>query len=73
MTNEHSLLASIRAAIEAAGTHSYRWGALRREVFPGIDSWLGLKAWCAENSYECELAYSQSSKNAEVQFRKRRG
>jgi hypothetical protein len=73
MTTEHSLLASIRAAIGATGTCSQHWGVLRREVFPGEGSWLGLKAWCAENAMECDLAYTQSSKSAEVQFRKRRG
>lgn len=72
MTTEHSLLASIRAAIGTSGTHTQHWGALRREVFPGESSWAGLKAWCAENDIECDLAFTQSSKAAEVQFRRAR-
>lgn len=73
MEGEHSLLAGIRAGVGAAGTHIEHWGALRREVFPGTESWPGLKAWCAENALECELTFGQSSKTAQVQFRKRRG
>jgi hypothetical protein len=72
MTTEHSLLSGIRDAIAATGWHSHGWGELRREVFPGPESWPGLKAWCAENAIECQLAYSQSSKGTEVQFRRRR-
>jgi hypothetical protein len=72
MTTEHSLLASIRAAMGTAATHTHHWGSLRREVFPGETSWQGLKAWCAENGFECELAFAQSSRTAEVQFRKSR-
>lgn len=72
MTHEHALLAAIRAGVEATGWHLQRWGELRREVFPGETSWLGLKAWCAANEMECELAFSQSSKAAEVQFRRQR-
>jgi hypothetical protein len=72
MTSEHSLLASIRAGIAATGWHSQGWGELRREVFPGPASWPGLKAWCADNAIECELGYSQSSKGAQVQFRRQR-
>lgn len=70
MSQDHPLLAGIRAAIDATGTHTHHWGQLRREVFPGLSSWLGLKAWCAQNAYECELAFSQSSKSAQVQFRR---
>jgi hypothetical protein len=70
MTTEHSVLASIRAAIGASGTHSQHWGALRREVFAGEASWAGLKAWCAENGFECDLAFTQASKSAEVIFRR---
>lgn len=72
MTEEHSLLAAIRAGVEATGWHLQRWGELRREVFPGATSWRGLKAWCAANEMECELAFGQSSKSAEVQFRRQR-
>lgn len=72
MTNEHPVLVDIRAAIDATGTHSHHWGELRREVFPGVASWLSLKRWCAENAFECELGYSQSSKGAQVQFRRLR-
>jgi hypothetical protein len=71
MAEEHSLLVAIRAGVEATGWHLQRWGQLRREVFPGT-SWTGLKAWCAANAMECELAFSQSSKSAEVQFRRQR-
>ena len=70
MTNDHPLLATIRAGIDAAGTHSHHWGELRREVFPGETSWEMLRAWCATNSFECDLAFSQSSKGTQVQFRK---
>lgn len=73
MTTEHPLLATIRTAILGSGTHLEHWGSLRREVFSGETAWAGLKAWCAENAIDCELAFSQSSKAAQVQFRKRRG
>lgn len=66
---EHPLLAAIRAGIAATRTHSAHWGNLRREAFPGPTAWRGLKAWCAENAFECELAFGQSSRDASVQFR----
>jgi hypothetical protein len=72
MTNDHPLLNTIREGISTTGSYSHHWGQLRREVFPGLDSWLGLKAWCAANALECAMAYSQSSKGAHVQFSKLR-
>jgi hypothetical protein len=72
MTNDHQILIDIRAGIDTRGSHSHHWGEIRREVFPCLDSWLGLKAWCATNAIECELAYSQSSRGTEVQFRRQR-
>lgn len=72
MNTDHPLLAGIRAGIDTHGAHSHHWGELRREVFPGVDSWLGLKAWCAENALECELTFSERSKAAQVQFRRAR-
>jgi hypothetical protein len=69
-TNDHPLLADIRAAVTEKGTHCFHWGQLRRDVFPGESSWLGLKAWCADNAFACELTIAHSSRNAEVQFRK---
>lgn len=66
------MLTNIRTALEAGGTHSQHWGELRREVFSGEESWANLKAWCEDNAYECELAFSQSSKAAHVQFRRKR-
>jgi hypothetical protein len=72
MNIDHPLLNGIRTNIDTTGSYSHHWGELRREVFPGVDSWLGLKAWCAENALECELAYSQSSKGTHVQFRRLR-
>lgn len=72
MNIDHPLLSDIRARVETDGAYAHHWGELRREVFPGIDSWLGLKAWCAENGLDCELAYTQASKSAQVQFRKLR-
>lgn len=70
MTTEHPLLARIREDVLAGGAHSYLWGELRREVFPGEAAWMKLRAWCAQNAFECELAFGQSSRNAEVQVRK---
>jgi hypothetical protein len=72
MTTEHALLAGIRTAIAATGWHSHGWGELKREAFPGPEAWLGLKAWCAENAIECEMGFGQSSKAAQVQFRRQR-
>lgn len=72
MTQDHELLAQIRAGIQATGTHRHHWGELRREVFPGQVAWLSLKAWCADNQLECELVFGQSSKAAEVQFSRQR-
>lgn len=72
MNIEHPLLSDIRAGVATHGSHSHHWGELRREVFPGIDAWQGLKHWCAENGFECDLSYTQSSKSAQVQFRKAR-
>ena len=73
MTTEtvHPLLTGIHEAVTATGSHSLHWGQLRREAFPGVEeSWVGLKAWCAANAIDCELAYSHSSKGTQVQFRK---
>jgi hypothetical protein len=72
MTTDHPILALIRAGIDANGAHSHHWGELRREVFPGLAAWGDLRAWCAANGYECDLAFSQSSRDTEVQFRKAR-
>ena len=69
MTDEHPLLAAIRAAVSDNGAHSHHWGELRREVFADT-SWMGLKTWCANNTIACELAYSESSRSAHVQFRR---
>lgn len=71
MTNDHPLLTGIRAALATSGVHSQHWGDLRRGAFPET-SWDGLKAWCAEHTIECELSFSQSSKDAQVQFRRMR-
>jgi hypothetical protein len=70
MATEHQLLAIIRGHMKQNGSHRQHWGELRREVFPGQMAWLSLKAWCAENGFECELVFGQSSKAAEVQFYK---
>ena len=70
MTEDHPLLATIRAGIDSTGTHSHHWGELRRTVFAGETSWVDLKAWCARNAFECDIAYSQSSKGTQVQFRR---
>jgi hypothetical protein len=70
MTNDHPLLTAIREALQVTGTHLHHWGELRREVFPGETAWTALKAWCADNQFACDLAYSQSSKGTQVQFRK---
>ena len=72
MNIDHPLLNGIRTNMDTRGSYSHHWGELRREVFPGVDSWLGLKAWCSENELECELTYSQSSKGTHVQFRRLR-
>jgi hypothetical protein len=72
MKTDHPILAVIRAGIDANGAHSHHWGELRREVFPGLAAWGDLKAWCLANGYECDLAFSQSSRDTEVQFRKAR-
>ena len=72
MNNDHPLLIGIRDGVATSGTESHHWGELRRAVFQGLDAWVGLKAWCAANSLECELAYSQSSKGTQVQFRRRK-
>ena len=72
MTNDHPLLAGIRAGINETGAHSHHWGELRREVFPGETSWISLKAWCAENAFECDMTFNQASKGSHVQFRKLR-
>lgn len=69
MNDEHPLLGAIRAAVGETGVHLQHWGQLRREAFPAT-SWTGLQAWCAQNTIACELAFSQSSKKAEVQFRR---
>lgn len=67
MTHEHPLLAEIRHAVAATGAHRHHWGELRRAAFP-VTSWEGLEAWCAENQIACEIAFSQASMTAEVQF-----
>lgn len=71
MTEEHPLLAAIRNAVAASGVHSQHWGELRRTVFPDT-SWAGLKAWCTDNTFVCELALNQSSRDAQVQFRRQK-
>ena len=70
MRTEHTLLSAIRAGVDTSGRHTHHWGELRRQVFGGTESWVALKAWCASNAFECELTFSQSSKVAEVQFRR---
>lgn len=72
MNLDHPLLTDIRQGITATGSHTHHWGELRREVFPGVASWVALKAWCAENAIECELSYGQSSRASQVQFRRQR-
>ena len=69
-TPDHPLLAKILASVSPTNAFNCHWGQLRREVFPGEDSWTRLKAWAAAHNLECELAFSQSSKGAEVQFRR---
>lgn len=69
-THDHPLLANILASVSSTGSHNQHWGQLRREVFPGEDSWARLKAWAAGHNLDCALAFSQSSKGAEVQFLK---
>jgi hypothetical protein len=67
-TTEHPLLAKVLASLSSSPTCNHHWGQLRREVFPGEDSWARLRAWAAGHKLECALTYSQSSKGAEVQF-----
>ena len=67
-TNDHPLLAKILASLSSSHTCTHHWGQLRREVFPGEDSWARLRAWAAGHKLECTLTYSQSSKGTEVQF-----
>lgn len=62
-------LAEILRVVPASGSYALRWAWLRRTNFPGPDSWSALKAWCARNDMSCEIGFSQSSKDAEVQFR----
>jgi hypothetical protein len=69
-THDHPLLAKILAGVSSTGSHNHHWGQLRREVFPGEDSWAQLKAWAAGHKLDCALAFSQSSKGTEVQFLK---
>ncbi len=69
MNHEHVLLSGIRDAVAASGNHTAHWGDLRRAAFP-TSSWDGLKAWCAENALVCDLSYTQSSRSAQVQFRR---
>jgi hypothetical protein len=69
-TNEHPLLAKILASVSSTNTYNHHWGQLRREVFPGEDSWARLQAWAAEHNLECQLTFTQSSKGAELQFRR---
>lgn len=67
-TKDQPLLAKILASLSSSHTCTHHWGQLRREVFPGEDSWARLRAWAAEHKLECSLTYSQSSKGTEVQF-----
>ena len=39
-------------------------------MFPAQPAWINLRAWCADNDLVCELIVGESSKEAEVQFRK---
>lgn len=68
-TQDHPLLVKILAGV-SSGPYNHHWGQLRREVFPGPDSWARLKAWAAGHNLDCALTFSQSSKGAEVQFLK---
>lgn len=68
-TQDHPLLAKILAGV-STGPYNHHWGQLRREVFPGEDSWARLRAWAAGHNLDCALTFSQSSKGAEVQFLK---
>jgi hypothetical protein len=67
-TTEHPVLAKILASLSSSHTCNHHWGQLRREAFPGEDSWARLRAWAAAHKLECAITYSQSSKGAEVQF-----
>jgi hypothetical protein len=72
MTTEHPMLTGIRESMKANGSHTCHWGKLRREVFPDRPAWIALRAWCAENDFECDLSFGEASKEAEVHFRKAR-
>jgi hypothetical protein len=69
-TTEHPLLAGIREGVQANGNHVCHWGELRREAFPAQPAWINLRAWCIDNGLECELAFGDSSREAEVHFRR---
>ena len=64
------LLAAAREAVQAKGTYVTSWSGLRQSHFPGTSGWTKLQAWCAENEIGCEICYGQSSRTAEVQFRR---
>lgn len=72
MNNDHALLSGIRAGITATGSHSERWGDLRREVFTGPEAWTDLKTWCAGNAMDCQIAFGEASRKAQVQFTRQR-
>jgi hypothetical protein len=68
--DQHPLLVQIVAAVAEKGSHTQRWGALRQSLFPGENGWTQLKAWCETQSLDCQLCYGESSRAADVQFRK---
>jgi hypothetical protein len=70
MSTDHPVLASIREHVLSSGSYTCHWGKLRREVFEAQPAWINLRAWCAANDLECDLCFGESSKQAEVHFRK---
>lgn len=68
--SDANALALIVAEVEARGAYACRWAELRRHHFPGPEGWSRLKDWCTTKSIDCALSFVQSSKAAEVQFRR---